>query len=113
MTVTHLRRAPGAWCLAALAFLLIAGSTAARAQDYAAILAAADRTDADRQNDKRRDALALLTFIGPKTGWTVLDMGAGAGYSTEAMARGVGAGGKGFGQNAQPSEKIARCLCTP
>jgi predicted methyltransferase len=113
MAVTPLRRAPGAWCLAALALLLLAGATAARAQDYAAILAAADRTDADRQNDKRRDALALLTFIGPKTGWNVLDMGAGAGYSTELMARAVGPGGKVFGQNDTASEKFAARLQTP
>ena len=46
----------------------------------------ADRTEADRVTDKRRDPVNLLTFTGAKTGWTVLDMGAGAGYSTELMA---------------------------
>ena len=51
--------------------------------------AAPDRTDADRQNDKKREAEKLLTFVGPKPGWRVLDMAAGAGYSTELMARAV------------------------
>jgi len=100
-------------CLAALAVLSLAPPRAAHAQDYAAILAAADRSDADRQTDKRRDALALLTFIGPKTGWTVLDMGADAGYSTELLARTVGAGGKVFGQNDKTNEKFEARRASP
>jgi len=97
-----------------LAIVGLAGAApAARAQDYAAILAAADRSDADRQNDKRRDALKLLTFIGPKTGWMALDMGAGAGYSTELVARSVGPGGKVWGQSDAAPEKFAARLKTP
>ena len=97
-----------------LAIVGLAGAApAARAQDYAAILAAADRSDADRQNDQRRDALKLLTFIGPKTGWMALDMGAGAGYSTELVARSVGPGGKVWGQSDAASEKFAARLKTP
>jgi predicted methyltransferase len=111
MAIT-LRRAATIGFLTALALVWLA-PVAARAQDYAAILAASDRSDADRQNDKRRDALALLTFIGPKTGWSVLDMGAGAGYSTELMARAVGAGGKVWGQNDTASEKFEARLKTP
>ncbi|HLH89369.1 MAG TPA: methyltransferase [Xanthobacteraceae bacterium] len=78
----------------------------ARAQDYAAILAAGDRSDADRHTDKRREALKLLTFIGPKAGWNVLDMGADAGYSTELMARSVAPNGKVWGQNDKPNQKF-------
>ena len=73
----------------------------ARAQampDYAALLAAPDRSDADREADKRRDPLPLLKFAGPKPGMTVLDMGAGGGYSTELMARAVAPNGKVYGQ---------------
>lgn len=87
--------------------------TAARAQDYAAVLAAPDRSDADRQTDTRRDAPKLLAFAGPKTGWQVLDMGAGGGYSTELMARAVGPTGKVFGQNDKASEKLDARLKTP
>src|SRR5690242_19263446 len=64
MHVGHLR-ALSVGCLAILALALLHPG-AVRAQDYAAVLAQADRSDADRQTDKRRDALKLLTFIGPK-----------------------------------------------
>jgi predicted methyltransferase len=77
------------------------------AQDYSSLLAAPDRTDADRQNDKKREAEKLLTFIGPKPGWHVLDMAAGGGYSTELMARAVAPGGKVYAQNEKASEKLA------
>ena len=76
---------------AALAFgvfaLLGAGAWAQPAPDYAAVIAAPDRSDADRQADKRRDPLLLLNFIAVRPGMKVLDMGAGGGYSTELMAR--------------------------
>jgi predicted methyltransferase len=100
-------------CLAALAVAVLHAGAPARAQDYAAVLAAGDRSDADRQTDKRRDALKLLTFIGAKTGWTVLDMGADAGYSTELVARTVGAGGKVFGQNDKTNEKFEARRSSP
>jgi predicted methyltransferase len=77
------------------------GARQARAQatpDYAALLAAPDRSDADREADKRRDPLPLLKFAAPKPGMTVLDMGAGGGYSTELMARAVAPNGKAYGQ---------------
>jgi predicted methyltransferase len=57
------------------------------AQDYRALLAAPDRSAADRENDKRRDPFNMLNFIQPRAGMKILDMGAGAGYSTELMAR--------------------------
>ena len=77
------------------------GAREARAQatpDYAALIAAPDRSDADREADKRRDPLPLLKFAGPRPGMTVLDMGAGGGYSTELMARAVAPNGKVYGQ---------------
>ena len=85
----------------------------AMAQDYAAVLAAPDRTEADRTNDAKRNAIELLKFTGPKTGWRVLDMGAGGGYSTELMARAVGPTGKVYGQNEKTSERFAARLKTP
>ena len=77
------------------------GAREARAQaapDYAALLAAPDRSDADREADKRRDPLPLLKFAAPRPGMMVLDMGAGGGYSTELMARAVAPNGKAYGQ---------------
>jgi predicted methyltransferase len=69
------------------------------APDYAALMAAPDRSDADRQADKRRDPVPFLAFAGLRPGMKVLDMGAGAGYSTELAARAVGPSGKVYGQN--------------
>jgi predicted methyltransferase len=99
--------------LLSLASLVIAPAAPVRAQDYAAIVAAPDRTDADRQTDKRRDPVDLLSFTGAKPGWTVLDMGAGAGYSTELMARSVGPNGKVYGQVDTESEKLQARSTTP
>src|SRR5438105_3063302 len=75
------------------------GAAAQGGPDYAAVVAAGDRSEADRTTDKRRDPVELLAFTGVRTGMTVLDMGAGAGYSTELMARAVGPTGKVYGQN--------------
>jgi predicted methyltransferase len=74
--------------------------TMAMAQDYAAIVAAPDRSDADRQTDQRRHPAELLAFTGVRTGMRVLDMGASAGYTTELMARAVGPGGAVYAQDS-------------
>jgi predicted methyltransferase len=79
------------------------GATRASAQagtpDYAALMAAPDRSDGDHQADKRRDPVPFLAFAGLRPGMKVLDMGAGAGYSTELDARAVGPTGTVYGQN--------------
>ena len=96
-----------------VAILGIATAVPAAAQDYAAIIAAPDRSDADHQTDKRRDPVDLLTFTGAKSGWTVLDMGADAGYSTELLARSVGPSGKVYGQNDTANEKFRARMTSP
>ena len=88
----------------AIAAVIAAGAMweSARAQsppDYAALLSAPDRSDADRLADKRRDPLPFLAFAGLRPGMRVLDMGAGGGYSTELVARAVGPDGVVYGQN--------------
>jgi predicted methyltransferase len=93
---------------AAVIGALLAVPTQSSAQDYAAIVAAADRSEADRQTDKRRDPVKLLAFTGVKAGMTVLDMGAGGGYSTELMARAVGATGKVYGQDSTEGSPRAK-----
>lgn len=62
---------------------------------------APDRSAADRKTDERRHPEMLLAFTGVRPGMKVLDLGAGAGYSTELLARSVGASGRVYGQNAQ------------
>lgn len=75
-------------------------------QDYAAIVAEPDRSDADRQTDRRRKPAELLAFARIKTGMKVLDMGAGGGYSTELIARAVGPTGKVYAQDGlEPNER--------
>jgi predicted methyltransferase len=74
-------------------------SFAQGAPDYAAIMKGPGRSDADLANDKRRDPVKLLAFTGVKPGMTVLDMGAGAGYSSDILARVAGANGKVYAQN--------------
>lgn len=103
---------------AALAACLCATGVAAQTADYAAIIAAPDRTDADRQTDQRRDPAKLLAFTGARSGMNVLDMGAGGGYSTELMARAVAPGGTVYGQNApdqgeRPKTRFEARMKTP
>jgi predicted methyltransferase len=78
---------------------LHANTAQAQAPDYAKLLAAPDRSDADRKADQRRDPLPFLVFAGARPGMKVLDMGAGGGYSTELMARAVAPNGTVYGQN--------------
>lgn len=69
------------------------------AVDYEAIVAAPDRSDADRKNDIRRKPAQILAFTGIRPGMKVLDMGTGGGYSTELLARTVGPTGMVYGQD--------------
>src|SRR5499433_2421034 len=83
-------------------------SAQADAPDYAALMAAPDRRDADRQADKRRDPVPFLAFAGLRPGMKVLDMGAGGGYSTELVARVIGPSGMVYGQNPPDNFERAR-----
>lgn len=80
--------------------IAVAASSQVIAQDYIAIVAAPDRSDVDRNTDKRRDPVKLLSFIGVKKGMKVLDMEAGAGYTTELLARSVGPKGIVYAQDS-------------
>ena len=83
-------------CVATVAF----GRAAAQTMpDYAGVVAAPDRSEADRDADKRRDPTPFLAFAAPRPGMKVLDMGAGGGYSSELMARAVAPNGVVFAQN--------------
>jgi predicted methyltransferase len=90
------------------AMLLTAGTgrAAAASPDFQALIAAPDRSEADRQTDQRRNPVQLLAFTDVQTGMKVLDMGAGGGYSTELMARAVGPSGTVYGQDSQARERF-------
>jgi predicted methyltransferase len=65
----------------------------------AALVAAPDRTDHDRERDKQRKPVDLLVFLGIAPGMHVADLGAGAGYTTELLARAVGPSGSVVAQD--------------
>ena len=98
----------GALTILAVALLAVAAPRQSFAQDYDAIVAASDRSEADRQTDQRRAPVKLLAFTGVRSGMTVLDMGAGGGYSTELMARAVGPSGKVYGQDSADTNARAK-----
>lgn len=60
-----------------------------------------DRSDADRVIDQRRQPEKLLAFYAVRPGMRVLDLGAGAGYNTELLARIVGPQGVVYAQNSR------------
>jgi predicted methyltransferase len=71
-----------------------------KAPDYEAVVAAPDRSEADRQTDVRRQPAKMLAFTGVRAGMKVLDMEASAGYSTELLARTVGPTGLVYAQDS-------------
>ncbi len=75
-----------------------------------AVVASADRSDADRNTDERRRPEMMLAFAGVKPGMKVLEVGAGAGYSAELLARSVGPQGVVYAHNSPDS--IARFIKT-
>lgn len=83
--------------------LFVAGAVQAAqpAPDFAALVASPDRSEADRATDARRHPVQMLEFYGVRPGMTVLDLGAGAGYNTELLARAVGPTGKVYAQNTR------------
>jgi predicted methyltransferase len=99
MTAPINRRIAVCGLTAMFAVCFAAAVSAQDEPDYAEIVAAPDRIEADRVIDQRRDPVKLLAFTGVRRGMKVLDMGAGGGYSTELLARAVGPTGIVYGQN--------------
>lgn len=99
--MTRSARIAAAAGLVAFAMLIpaMASGDEGKTPDYAAIVAAPDRSEADRQTDQRRQPEKMLAFTGVKEGMRVLDMEANAGYSTELLARAVGPTGVVYAQD--------------
>ena len=90
-------------CLLALSAVIVAPPAIAQTDpDYAAIIAAPDRSDADRQLDANRAPARWLAFIGAKPGMRILDIFAVYGWKAELLARAVAPGGKVYAQNSEP-----------
>lgn len=97
------------WLIATALTVLSAGcATPPPAPDFHALVASADRSEADRANDARRKPAQLLEFYGVRPGMQVLDISAGSGHNTELLARAVGASGRVYAQNPAAGRLDAR-----
>ena len=72
-----------------------------RTPDYGALVAAPDRTAADRALDAGRHPVEMLRFLGVRSGMRVAEIGAAGGYTAELLARAVGPGGTVYAQNTK------------
>jgi predicted methyltransferase len=89
-------------CLLTLSAIAAASAAISQtAPDYAAIVAAPDRSDADRKLDTNRAPARWLAFIGAKPGMKMLDIFAVYGWKAELLARAVAPGGKVYAQNSE------------
>jgi len=89
----------GLTILLALAFSATASAQPLTKEQIKAIVAAPDRSAADRTNDQRRHPEDILAFLAITPGITALDLSAGGGYTTELLARSIGPNGKVYGQS--------------
>jgi len=76
-----------------------AAPAAPAAPDYAAAVAAADRSAEDKERDAARKPAEVLAFSKVMTGQTVLEVEAGTGYYTALLSKVVGPTGKVIMQN--------------
>jgi predicted methyltransferase len=79
----------------------------ARAQ---AVIASPIRTDQDRRMDASRNPAQFLPFTGVAPGMIVLDVSAGAGYTSQLLALSVGPEGKVYAQRPQPGDALTKRL---
>ncbi len=90
-----------AWLLTLPAIVAAPAAISQTAPDYAAIVAAPDRSDADRKLDTNRAPARWLAFIGAKPGMNILDIFGVYGWKAELLARAVAPGGKVYVQNSE------------
>src|SRR5215468_12443585 len=90
-----------AWLLTLSAIAATPAAISQTVADYAAIIAAPDRSDADRKLDTNRAPAQWLAFIGAKPGMKILDIFAVYGWKAELLARAVAPDGKVYAQNSE------------
>ena len=89
-------------CLLTLSAIAVAPAAISETlPDYAAIVAAPDRADADRKLDTNRAPAQWLAFIGARPGMKILDIFAVYGWKAELLARAVAPDGKVYAQNSE------------
>ena len=80
------------------------------AQDARAVVENPIRTNRDREIDASRKPVDFLAFTKVGPGMRVLDVSAGAGYTTQIMALAVGSGGKVWAQSPNPGTALMQRL---
>ena len=101
--------------LAGLIGLLAYGcATTPSVDDHAAnaesVIASPVRTDQDRQMDAARRPAEFLAFAQVKPGLRVLDVSAGAGYTSQLLALAVGPNGTVWAQTPRPGPALGKRL---
>ena len=77
---------------------------------YRALLADSVRTERDRRMDETRHPVELLRFAQVRPGMRVLDISAGAGYTSQLLALAVGPSGKVWAQTPKPGPALTERL---
>jgi predicted methyltransferase len=101
-----------AWSWTAAAALAVLSGCATAPGDkaavaaYDAVIASPVRTDQDRSMDAVRHPGEFLAFAQVKPGMHVLDVSAGAGYTSQLLALAVGPGGTVFAQSPKPGPTL-------
>ena len=87
-----------------------AGDKSGSTAQYAGVIASPVRTDQDRRMDAARHPAEFLPFTQVKPGMQVLDVSAGAGYTSQLLALAVGPGGKLWAQSPRPGPTLTKRL---
>lgn len=78
--------------------------------DYERVIASPVRTDQDRHMDAARKPAEFLPFTQVKPGMQVLDVSAGAGYTSQLLALAVGPTGTVWAQTPRPGPTLVKRL---
>jgi predicted methyltransferase len=77
---------------------------------YEDVVASPVRTDQDRRMDASRHPAEFLAFAQVRPGMQVLDVSAGAGYTSQLLALAVGPSGKLWAQSPKPGATLTKRL---
>ena len=85
-----------------------AADSKATAPSHENVIASPIRTDQDRRMDAARHPAEFLTFTQVRPGMLVLDVSAGAGYTSQLLALAVGPSGKVWAQTPRPGPTLVK-----
>jgi len=99
-----------AMCIASACSTTPAEDKAAAATRYESVIASPIRTDQDRRMDASRHPAEFLAFVQVKPGMKVLDVSAGAGYTSQLLALAVAPSGMLWAQSPKPGPTLLKRL---